>query len=107
SSAGQFLMATLGSIVNWFKSLGGIVDWVIDKLNMIPGVNIGTDSADMTTDLSYRNEGLTSEVPAGGVTSQISKSIADNSNSNTTVNIQTTEPISPQYVQNQIWQAAP
>ncbi|WP_067585299.1 phage tail tape measure protein [Endozoicomonas ascidiicola] len=107
SSAGQFLMATLGGIVNWFKSLGGIVDWVIDKLNMIPGVNIGGESADMATDLSYRNEGVTSEVPAGGVTSQISKSIADNSSSSTTVNIQTTEPVSPQYVQDQIWQAAP
>lgn len=107
SSAGQFLMATLGGIVNWFKSLGGIVDWVIDKLNMIPGVSIGTESSDMSTDLSYRKEGMASDVPAGGVTSQISKSIADNSSSNTTVNIQTTEAVSPQYVQDQIWQAAP
>lgn len=107
SSAGQFLMATVAGIVNWFKSLGGIVDWVIDKLNMIPGVNIGTDSADLTTELPYRKEGMASEVPNGGVTSQISKSIADNSSSNTTVNIQTTEPVSPQYMQDQLWQAAP
>lgn len=107
SSAGQFLMATLGGIINWFKSLGGMVDWVIDKLNMIPGVNIGAETADMNTDLSYRKEGMTSEVPAGGVTNQLSKSIADNSSQQTTVNIQTSEAISPQYVQDQIWQAAP
>ena len=107
SSAGQFLMTTLGGIINWFKSLGGMVDWVIDKLNMIPGVNIGTETADMNTDLSYRKEGMTSEVPAGGVTNQLSKSIADNSSQQTTVNIQTSEAISPQYVQDQIWQAAP
>ena len=133
SSAGQFLMATLGNIINWFKSLGGMVDWVIDKLNMIPGVsigvdtgslngmvdqevgklnmipevNIGTDTTDMTTELAYRKQSATSDVPAGGVTSQISKSIADNSTQSTTINIQTTEPITPQYVQDQLWQAAP
>ena len=133
SSAGQFLMATLGGIINWFKSLGGMVDWVIDKLNMIPGVsigvdtgslngmvdqevgklnmipevNIGTDTTDITTELAYRKESVTSDVPAGGVTSQISKSIADNSTQSTTINIQTTEPITPQYVQDQLWQAAP
>lgn len=133
SSAGQFLMATLGNIIDWFKSLGGMVDWVIDKLNMIPGVsigvdtsslngmvdqevgklnmipevNIGTDTTDMTTELAYRKESVTSDVPAGGVTSQISKSIADNSTQSTTINIQTTEPITPQYVQDQLWQAAP
>lgn len=133
SSAGQFLLATLGNIINWFKSLGGMVDWVIDKLNMIPGlsigvdtgslngmvdqevgklnmipeVNIGTDTTDMTTELAYRKESATSDVPAGGVTSQISKSIADNSTQSTTINIQTTEPITPQYVQDQLWQAAP
>lgn len=107
SSAGQFLMATLGGIINWFKSLGGMVDWVIDKLNMIPGVNIGAETSDMTTELPYRKEGMASEVPAGGVTNQLSKSIADNSSKQTTVNIQTTEAISPQYVQDQLWQAAP
>lgn len=107
SSAGQFLMATVAGIVNWFKSLGGMVDWVIDKLNMIPGVNIGTDSADLTTELPYRKESMANEIPAGGVTNQISKSIADNSSQQTIVNIETTEPVSPQYVQDQLWQAAP
>lgn len=107
SSAGQFLMATVGSIVNWFKSLGGIVDWVIEKINMIPGVSIGVDSNNLATDLPYRKSSIANEIPSGGVTNQLSKSIANNSNSSTTVNIQTTEPISPQYVQDQIWQAAP
>jgi len=107
SSAGQFLMANLGGIINWFTSLGGMVDWVIDKLNRIPGVNIGTETSDMTTQLPYRTEGMASEVPAGGVTNQLSQSIADNSSKQTTINIQTTETISPQYVQDQLWQAAP
>ena len=107
SSAGQFLMATLGGIINWFTSLGGMVDWVIDKLNRIPGVNIGTETSDMTTQLPYRTEGMASEVPAGGVTNQLSQSIADNSSKQTTINIQTTEAISPQYMQDQLWQAAP
>ena len=107
SSAGQFMIKMLGSIVTWFKSLGGMVDWVIEKLNMIPGVSIGTGTTENSGSLPYRNESLTSDVPAGGVTNQISRSIADNSSQQTTVNIQTSEAISPQYVQDQLWQAAP
>lgn len=30
------------SILGWFDSLGGAVDWVLEKINMLPGVDIST-----------------------------------------------------------------
>ena len=95
SSAGQFMIKMLGSIVNWFKSLGGMVDFVIDKLNMIPGVNIGGGAEETNVDLPYRKESLTSDVPTGGVTQQISKSISENSSKQTSVTINSSQPMTP------------
>lgn len=95
SSAGQFMIKMLGSVVNWFKSLGGMVDWVIDKLNMIPGVNIGGGSEETGVDLPYRKDSLASDVPSGGVTEQISKSISNNSSQQTSVTINSSQPMTP------------
>ncbi len=43
TAAGQALTSVIESVVGWFQSLGGIVDWAIEKLNKIPGVSIGTE----------------------------------------------------------------
>ena len=107
SAAGKFLIGLIDDLVAWFKSLGGVVDWVIDKLNMIPGVNIDVSDSASTGPIDYRNNGMGSDVPLGGITQQISRSMADSSRSSTTVNIQTTEAITPRYVQDQLWQVAP
>ena len=174
SAAGEAFTEMIEGIVNWFKSLGGIVDWVIDKLNKIPGVEIGgtdqaastpaipkeadaylpdntlgltpavnpmpgipyrpettmadktasympanqpvieapevpaiyqtpelqpkVDVASLNIDVPYRNEGTANEVPAGGITNQISKSVSDNSNKTTHVAISTSQPVTPALV---------
>ena len=124
TAAGEAFIAMLEGIVDWFKSLGGIVDWVIDKLNKIPGVNLGTEEVEtapvklppeaeayrptgipgmhpvidvesLNIDVPYRRETMTNEVPAGGITNQISKSISDNSNKTTQVAITTNQTMTP------------
>ena len=124
TAAGEAFIAMLEGIVDWFKSLGGIVDWVIDKLNKIPGVNLGTEEVEtapvklppeaeayrptgipgmhpvidvesLNIDVPYRREAMANEVPAGGITNQISKSISDNSNKTTQVAITTNQTMTP------------
>ncbi|WP_420588194.1 phage tail tape measure protein [Bacterioplanoides sp.] len=124
TAAGEAFTAMVQGIVDWFKSLGGIVDWVIEKLDKIPGISIGSeieapapvnlppeaetyrptgipgmqpvvDVESLNIDVPYRRETMPNEVPAGGVTNQISKSISDNSNKTTEVSITTNQPMSP------------
>ena len=124
TAAGKAFIRMIEGIVDWFKSLGGIVDWVIDRLNKIPGVNIGAAEVEKTNvavppesalyqpekvaaiqpiidveslniDVPYRRETMTNEVPAGGITNQISKSISDNSNKTTQVAITTNQTMTP------------
>ncbi len=124
TSYGKAFIGILESIVDWFKSLGGMVDWAIDKLNKIPGINIGggevenaavaippesalyqpekiagmqpiIDVESLNIEIPYRREAIQNEVPAGGVTNEISKSISDNSNKTTQVAITTSQPMSP------------
>ncbi len=124
TAAGEAFMTMIQGIVDWFKSLGGIVDWVIEKMNKIPGVNLGTaevetapvtlpaeaeayrppvlenmapviDVESMNIDVPYRREAMGNEVPAGGITNQISKSISDNSNKTTQVAITTNQTMTP------------
>ena len=124
TAAGESFMTMIQGIVDWFKSLGGIVDWVIEKLNKIPGVNLATaevetapvtlppeaeayrppvlenmapiiDVESMNIDIPYRREAIGNEVPAGGITNQISKSISDNSNKTTQVAITTNQTMTP------------
>ena len=70
----------------------GPVKGLIKMLNMIPGVDIDTGT---TTEVPALQETKQNEVPAGGITQQISKSIANNSNRSTTVNVTTNEQITP------------
>ena len=112
TSSGQAFIALIKSTVGWFSSLGDIVEWVIDQIDLIPGVSIGAESEQpelpretmmspvmdvdsMNIEIPYRQESMANEVPAGGVTQQISKSISDNSNKNTQVSISTSQAMSP------------
>ena len=192
TAAGKAFISMIEGIVDWFKSLGGIVDWVIEKLNNIPGVNIGVESEQpelpnhpspalpesikeiselpgfkttpeqvsnpvaipllpevealpsapmpqipvlppetaapavsetrviettgqlspplapeqiyiepvvdvesLNIDVPYRQESVTNEVPTGGITNQISKSVSDNSNKTTQVSITTNQTMTP------------
>ena len=74
----------------------GPVKGLIKMLNMIPGVDI---SSETSTEVPALQETKQNEVPAGGITNQISKSIADNSSSNNTVNITTNEAITPAQIE--------
>ncbi|WP_257293644.1 phage tail tape measure protein [Endozoicomonas sp. YOMI1] len=91
---GQGLMNLIGDLMDWFKNLQGIagtaVSWVVDKLNMIPGVNIGTESSN--TEVGTVNRELkTASVTPGGVTNHISKTLSNSSNRNNNVTINTTQ----------------
>ncbi|MGL5587481.1 MAG: phage tail tape measure protein, partial [Aeromonas veronii] len=70
------------SMADWsvFKLLGRAVDWLIDKLNMIPGVNIAAggmpdlnlpNSANINAPLARYRAGGQSTIPAGGLGQQL------------------------------------
>ncbi|WP_429211350.1 phage tail tape measure protein [Aeromonas veronii] len=70
------------SMADWsvFKLLGQAVDWLIDKLNMIPGVNIAAggmpdlnlpNSANINAPLARYRAGGQSTIPAGGLGQQL------------------------------------
>ena len=80
---GQALIGLVSGIIDWFKSLGGIVgrviNFVIDGLNKIPGVNIGTSDENIEPPtIASLDSGRTTSVPAGGVTKQISNAVSNN-----------------------------
>lgn len=91
---GQALMSLIGDLMDWFQNLQGIagttVNWVVDKLNMIPGVDIGTEGASPETGTINRDM-KTAAVSPGGVTSHISKTLNSNRSSNNNVVINTTQ----------------
>ena len=169
SAAAEYLMGMIEGVVNWFKSLGGVIDWAIEKINLIPGIEIGTETDDipgteapvtpqltetipdlgtsvlpvstslseqellpaqtfdmtpltpvalnnpalesqtptpsvpemvepvmnvdsMKVEIPYLKEGTNSEVPSGGITNQISKSINDNSSRSNQITINSSSP---------------
>ncbi|BES69732.1 phage tail tape measure protein [Marinobacter nanhaiticus D15-8W] len=64
SAWGQALMAVIDGIVGWFKELGSIFDWVIEKLETIPGIDFGDST------VPALEQGRQLNVPAGGVAAQ-------------------------------------
>lgn len=91
SSWGQGLMGLIDNLIGWFKNLQGIagtaVGWVVDKLNMIPGIGgsdpqVGTVNRDMKM----------AAVGAGGVTNHMQKTFNQGSRDNRSqVTINTTQ----------------
>lgn len=80
------LKATMGEW-GWIKAIGGIfssvwggiksifndtMDWIIDKLNMIPGVDIDTNVASTSVASISAIEPIRSKAEKGGITQQIS-----------------------------------
>ena len=72
STWGQAIMGVIGNIINLFRGLGKIFDWVIEKINLIPGVEIGGG------DTSVAGTTQTADVPAGGVTQQLATAVGGN-----------------------------
>jgi TP901 family phage tail tape measure protein len=59
SSWGQALMGIFNSVIGWFKGLGGAVDWLVDKLDFLPGVDVSSE-----TKITHTAD-ATSALPAG------------------------------------------
>ncbi len=86
----------------WIKAIGGIfssvwggiksifndtMDWIIDKLNMIPGVDIDTNIASTSVASISAIEPIRSKAEKGGITQQISNANQQKSTSVGTVNV--------------------
>ncbi|MEH6649986.1 MAG: phage tail tape measure protein [Motiliproteus sp.] len=65
SSWGKGLMNIVSSMVGWFTSLGGVFDWVMDKLEVIPGIEFDR------TEVPALESGRTLNVPSGGLQQQL------------------------------------
>lgn len=84
-------------ILGWFKGLGGAVGWLIEKLNILPGVNIDTsqsstaamqDSTIQPVQVSSQalEQSRTPRVATGGgITNNIASSVSNASSSTTTI----------------------
>ena len=104
----EVLTGALSKVIGLFEALKvaalGAVNWAIEKLNMIPGIEIES----FGTELPYRNAYTQSEVPGGGVVARVQN--ADNSDRSQRTNnitINTSDPVGPAYVADQLWQLAP
>ena len=88
SSWSQGIMGLIDNLIEWFKRLksmaGTAVDWVVDKFNMIPGINISTESANSDV-ATINREMKTASVAPGGVTNHINRTMSNSSN-NVTIN---------------------
>ncbi|SHJ72238.1 phage tail tape measure protein (plasmid) [Halodesulfovibrio aestuarii] len=74
------------SILAWFDTLGSGVDWFIDKLNMLPGVNLSTSSETTVVSTSPSLEaGRRLNVPPGGAAQSISNSMTQNQSSSQSI----------------------
>lgn len=95
------LKATMGEW-GWIKAIGGIfssvwggiksifndtMDWIIDKLNLIPGVDIDTNVASTSVASISAIEPIRSKAEKGGITQQISNANQQKSTSVGTVNV--------------------
>lgn len=58
-----------------FQLLGGAVDWLIDKLNLIPGINIEAGATLNKPTLASREAGATRAAAGGGVVNRISSAV--------------------------------
>ena len=76
STPWQFLMTMVNGVVDWFKQLGGWVDWALDKLDAIPGVDFKTDQLQTAAPALDAPKRLKTE--QGGVAQQISNAVSNN-----------------------------
>ena len=85
------LVEMISGVMDWFKSLGGLVgsvmDFVISGLNKIPGINIDSGSSDLDVATPTLDAPRQSAVPSGGVSKQLSQAFNNNSSQSRSVNI--------------------
>lgn len=99
----------LGSI-DIFKMLGESIDWLIDKINLIPGIDIGTDTPDidtsiaqpvtpeLDTDFNELNAPKRANVGAGGIGKEINTALTQNSSRTNNIQIHTSQPMGPEQI---------
>lgn len=93
SSWGKGFMKVVESVVGWFKNLGGMVEWVLDKLSYLPGFGGDSDAAEPKKAAPAPPRALEaptqSAVPAGGLTKSITKTVASSSSQSTAMHVGT------------------
>lgn len=91
-----FIATAIGGVVDWFMSLGGMVGWVLEKLNSLPGVDIEVGSfnmpeipdippipAQIETEMVPSQSGrplgapVAARLPQGGISQQISTAVSN------------------------------
>ncbi|WP_163831876.1 phage tail tape measure protein [Spartinivicinus ruber] len=90
-----------------FEFLGSIVDWVIDKINMIPGIHIEIDKAELTPQMPKLKQPLQSQVPVGGLSSTINNNQQQHNQNNYQTNHIYTQSVDSQFLANEWIMAAP
>ena len=81
--------------LGWVKSIGSAFDWLIEKLNLIPGINIntGTTAADTANTEPLATTAKTN-IPAGGISQQITNAVSNQNNSHkNNITINTNQPV--------------
>lgn len=82
TDAFKFLLTIVESIVGWFKSLGGMVDWVLDKLDAIPGIDLERASMDIKQAAPSLSSPQQLKTTPGGISQQISSAVNNNQGGN-------------------------
>lgn len=90
-SWGSSLVEMISGVMDWFKSLGGLVgrvmDYVVSGLNKIPGINIDTGGPELDVATPTLDAPKRSAVPAGGVSKQLSQAFNNSSSQSRSVQI--------------------
>ncbi|WP_163832250.1 phage tail tape measure protein [Spartinivicinus ruber] len=92
--------------VGVFEFLASIVDWVIDKINRIPGINIEIDKEALKPNIASLKRPIQSQVPTGGLLKTINNNQQHNQNNYQTNHIYT-QTVDSQFLHNQIEMEAP
>lgn len=90
-----------------FEFLGSIVDWVIEKINRIPGINIEIDKEALKPNIAQLKKPLVSKVPAGGLTSTINNNQQQHAQQTYQTNHIYTQTVDSQFLVNQMEMEAP
>lgn len=111
------------TLADWgvFQLLGKSIDWLIDKLNMIPGVNIASSAMpdlnlpnqeNITAPLARYRQGGQSNIPSGGIGQQLIKANAAASSANQKpakslhigeVHMHNENPMTPEQMAENVW----
>ena len=107
TTAFKFLLSIVESIVNWFKLLGGMVDWVLEKLDAIPGVDLGNNTIDLKQSAPSLSAPQQLRTEPGGISQQISNAVSNRGGNTYHVGIQSQNAPGPSELSEWMGMAAP